>query len=181
MLEMVLLVDQCIPLICSIIFMHFSSYLLKNTSSSLFCSGNQSTEGMRLSKFCLHPAGDTPSSCRLFDAIASHCVPVIVSDYIELPFEDEIDYRGFSLFFSVEEALRPDYLLGQLRQIKKERWLEMWKALKNVAHHFEFHYPPKKDDATNMLWRQVRNKLPAIRLAMHRERRLKVSDWWRRR
>ncbi|XXG41535.1 hypothetical protein AAC387_Pa01g1974 [Persea americana] len=140
-----------------------------------------STEGMRSSKFCLHPAGDTPSSCRLFDAIASHCVPVIVSDYIELPFEDQIDYRSFSLFFSVEEALRPDYLLGQLRQIKKERWLEKWNALKNVAHHFEFQYPPKKDDAINMLWRQVRNKLPAIRRAMHRDRRLKVSDWWRRR
>ncbi|XP_072150045.1 probable arabinosyltransferase ARAD1 isoform X2 [Setaria viridis] len=28
-----------------------------------------STESMRSSKFCLHPAGDTPSSCRLFDAI----------------------------------------------------------------------------------------------------------------
>uniref|UniRef100_A0A804N8I8 Exostosin GT47 domain-containing protein n=1 Tax=Zea mays TaxID=4577 RepID=A0A804N8I8_MAIZE len=53
---------------------------------------NISTEGMRSSKFCLHPAGDTPSSCRLFDAIVSHCVPVIVSSRIELPFEDEIDY-----------------------------------------------------------------------------------------
>ncbi|XP_021899772.1 probable arabinosyltransferase ARAD1 isoform X4 [Carica papaya] len=30
-----------------------------------------STQGMRSSKFCLHPAGDTPSSCRLFDAIYS--------------------------------------------------------------------------------------------------------------
>ncbi|KAJ8466607.1 hypothetical protein OPV22_029159 [Ensete ventricosum] len=28
-----------------------------------------SSQGMRSSKFCLHPAGDTPSSCRLFDAI----------------------------------------------------------------------------------------------------------------
>ncbi|XP_027915589.1 probable arabinosyltransferase ARAD1 isoform X2 [Vigna unguiculata] len=28
-----------------------------------------SSKGMRSSKFCLHPAGDTPSSCRLFDAI----------------------------------------------------------------------------------------------------------------
>nr|XP_010926707.1 probable arabinosyltransferase ARAD1 isoform X2 [Elaeis guineensis] len=41
-----------------------------------------SLEGMRSSKFCLHPAGDTPSSCRLFDAIVSHCVPVIQFDLI---------------------------------------------------------------------------------------------------
>lgn len=43
--------------------------------------------------FCLNPAGDTPSSARLFDAIVSGCIPVIVSDELELPFEGIIDYR----------------------------------------------------------------------------------------
>ncbi|KAL6616623.1 hypothetical protein ACP70R_038893 [Stipagrostis hirtigluma subsp. patula] len=137
-----------------------------------------STDGMRSSKFCLHPAGDTPSSCRLFDAIVSHCVPVIISSRIELPFEDEIDYTEFSLFFSVEEALRPDYLLNQLRQIPKSKWVEMWSKLKNVSHHYEFQYPPKKGDAVNMIWRQVKRKLPAVNLAIHRSRRLKIPDWW---
>ncbi|KAJ0975896.1 hypothetical protein J5N97_017861 [Dioscorea zingiberensis] len=51
-------------------------------------SRRMATQGMHSSKFCLHPAGDTPSACRLFDAIVSLCIPVIVSDYIELPFED---------------------------------------------------------------------------------------------
>ncbi|CAL4959722.1 unnamed protein product [Urochloa decumbens] len=137
-----------------------------------------STEGMRSSKFCLHPAGDTPSSCRLFDAIVSHCVPVIVSSRIELPFEDEIDYSELSLFFSVEEALRPDYLLNQLRQISKKKWVEMWLKLKNVSHYYEFQYPPRKGDAVNMIWRQVRHKIPAVNLAIHRNRRLKIPDWW---
>ncbi|WZZ35438.1 hypothetical protein YC2023_018839 [Brassica napus] len=54
-------------------------------------------QGMHMSKFCLLPAGDTPSACRLFDFIASLCIPVIVSDGIELPFEDVIDYRSFSV------------------------------------------------------------------------------------
>jgi hypothetical protein len=40
-----------------------------------------------------HPAGDTPSSSRIYDAIANLCIPVIVSDDIELPFEDLLDYR----------------------------------------------------------------------------------------
>ncbi|XP_058103309.1 probable arabinosyltransferase ARAD1 isoform X1 [Magnolia sinica] len=140
-----------------------------------------STQGMRSSKFCLHPAGDTPSSCRLFDAIVSHCVPVIVSDRIELPFEDEIDYHEFSLFFSVQEALEPDYMLGQLRRVPKERWIDMWKRLKNISHHYEFQYPPKKDDAVNMLWRQVRHKLPGAKLAVHRNRRMTIPEWWDRR
>uniref|UniRef100_A0A5B6ZHQ2 Putative arabinosyltransferase ARAD1 n=1 Tax=Davidia involucrata TaxID=16924 RepID=A0A5B6ZHQ2_DAVIN len=138
-----------------------------------------SSQGMRSSKFCLHPAGDTPSSCRLFDAIVSHCVPVIVSDKIELPYEDEIDYTQFSIFFSVKEALVPGYMVTYLRQIPKERWLEMWRQLKKISHHYEFQYPPKKEDAVNMLWRQVRRKLPMAKLAVHRSRRLKVPDWWR--
>ncbi|KAJ7957575.1 Exostosin-like [Quillaja saponaria] len=140
-----------------------------------------STKGMRLSKFCLHPAGDTPSSCRLFDAIVSHCVPVIISDQIELPFEDEIDYTKFSVFFSFKEALEPGYMVNQLRKFPKEKWVEMWGQLKNVSHHYEFQYPPQKEDAVNMLWRQVKHKLPGVTLSVHRSRRLKVPDWWLRR
>lgn len=138
----------------------------------------ESTEAMRSSKFCLHPAGDTPSSCRLFDAIVSHCVPVIVSDRIELPFEDEIDYSEFSVFFSIKEAVQPGYMIDQLRQIPKERWIEMWRRLKSISHHYEFGYPPKKEDAVNMLWRQVKNKIPGVQLAVHRHRRLRIADWW---
>lgn len=138
-----------------------------------------SSVGMRSSKFCLNPAGDTPSSNRLFDAIVSHCVPVIVSDRIELPFEDELDYTEFTVFFSVKEALVLGYMVQQLRKIPKDRWLQMWRRLKEVAHHFEYQYPPKKDDAVNMIWRQVQHKVPAERLVVHRTRRLKVPDWWR--
>lgn len=66
-------------------------YLLKDRkmciSHVLSVAGNgieQATQGMRSSKFCLNIAGDTPSSNRLFDYIVSHCVPVIISDEIEL-------------------------------------------------------------------------------------------------
>ncbi|KAG8055031.1 hypothetical protein GUJ93_ZPchr0001g30206 [Zizania palustris] len=52
--------------------------------------------GMRKSLFCLSPAGDTPSSARLFDAIVSGCIPVIISDELELPFEGILDYRKVS-------------------------------------------------------------------------------------
>ncbi|KAK7368438.1 hypothetical protein VNO80_10464 [Phaseolus coccineus] len=139
-----------------------------------------SSKGMRSSKFCLHPAGDTPSSCRLFDAIVSHCVPVIVSDQIELPFEDEIEYSQFSIFFSFKEALQPGYMIDQLRKFPKQKWTEMWKLLKNISQHYEFQYPPKREDAVSMLWRQVKHKLPGVSLSVHRSRRLKVPDWWQR-
>uniref|UniRef100_A0A7N0UVD3 Exostosin GT47 domain-containing protein n=1 Tax=Kalanchoe fedtschenkoi TaxID=63787 RepID=A0A7N0UVD3_KALFE len=140
-----------------------------------------SMKGMRSSKYCLHPAGDTPSSNRLFDAIVSHCVPVIVSDQIELPFEEELDYTEFSIVFSVKEALEPGYMVNKLREFPKEKWIEMWKRLKNISYHYEYQNPPKKGDATDMIWKQVRNKLPETRLAVHRSHRLKIPDWWGRR
>jgi hypothetical protein len=29
-----------------------------------------------------------------------------------------------------------------------------------------------------MIWRQVKHKIPAVNLAIHRNRRLKIPDWW---
>jgi len=54
----------------------------------------------------------------------------------------------------------------------------MWKMLKNISHHYEFQYPPKSGDAADMIWREVRHKLPAAKLAVHRTKRLKIPDWW---
>ena len=53
------------------------------------------------SLFCLSPAGDTPSSARLFDAIVSGCLPVIVSDELELPFEGILDYRKVNVILDI--------------------------------------------------------------------------------
>ncbi|CAI5502167.1 unnamed protein product [Closterium sp. Naga37s-1] len=134
-------------------------------------------EGLRNSRFCLNAAGDTPSSARLFDAITSHCVPVVISNKIELPFETSIDYSDFTLFVSHEDALRQGYLLRLLRTFPKERWLRMWQNLQQVKHHFEFQYPSQPGDAVSMVWREIRKKLPRVRLAIHRGKRLVVRDW----
>ena len=47
--------------------------------------------------FCLCPRGFAPWSRRLYDSILLGCIPVIIADYIELPFEDMIDYRKFTV------------------------------------------------------------------------------------
>ncbi|KAL3690913.1 hypothetical protein R1sor_004564 [Riccia sorocarpa] len=139
---------------------------------------HQAAEGMRNSKFCLDPAGDTPASCRLFDAIVSHCVPVVLSDKIELPFEADLDYTSFALFYSVEESLEPGWLVSQLRNVSQVQWLQMWNRLKGVSHHFEYQFPSKKNDAVSMIWQQIHRKVPDIKLRIHRKERLKIADWW---
>ncbi|XP_019051756.1 PREDICTED: probable arabinosyltransferase ARAD1 isoform X2 [Nelumbo nucifera] len=97
-------------------------------------SRRMATQGMHSSKFCLHPAGDTPSACRLFDAIVSLCVPVIVSDYIELPFEDVIDYRKIAIFVDSISAVKPGYLTKMLRAISTEKIVEYQRELKESGH-----------------------------------------------
>lgn len=153
-------------------------YLLKDEKDVHFTFGsvqrdgiNNATQGMHSSKFCLNIAGDTPSSNRLFDAIASHCVPVIISDEIELPFEDDIDYSEFCIFVRTGDAVREKYLINLIRGIGREKWTQMWKKLLQVERLFEFRYPSRDNDAVQMIWRSVAHKVPAIKLKLHRARR----------
>lgn len=126
---------------------------------------------MHSSKFCLNIAGDTPSSNRLFDAIASHCVPVIISDDIELPYEDVLDYSNFCIFVPTSNAMKKGFLIELLRSVNREDWTRMWKWLKEVEGYFEYQYPSKKDDAVQMIWQAVARKVPAIRQKVHKSER----------
>ncbi|XP_050911472.1 probable arabinosyltransferase ARAD1 [Lathyrus oleraceus] len=153
-------------------------YLLKDEKDVHFSFGSiqkggvrKATEGMRSSKFCLNIAGDTPSSNRLFDAIASHCVPVIISDEIELPYEDVLDYSEFCVFVRTRDALRKKFLINFIRSIDKDEWTRMWKRLKEVEKFFDFQFPSKESDAIQMIWQAVWRKVPLMKLKTNRSRR----------
>ncbi|CAL5012688.1 unnamed protein product [Urochloa decumbens] len=131
----------------------------------------RATAGMSASKFCLNIAGDTPSSNRLFDAIASHCVPVVVSDDIELPFEDVLDYSEFCVFVRAADAAKKGFLLRLLRGISRDEWTGMWRRLKEVARHFEYQYPSRRGDAVQMVWGAVARKMHSVKLQLHKRGR----------
>ncbi|EOA23903.1 hypothetical protein CARUB_v10017118mg [Capsella rubella] len=157
-------------------------YLLQDEKDVHFSFGsvrnggiNKASQGMHNSKFCLNIAGDTPSSNRLFDAIASHCVPVIISDDIELPFEDVLDYSEFSVFVRTADALKENFLVNLIRGISKEEWTRMWKRLQEVEKHYEFHFPSKVDDAVQMIWQAIARKVPSVKMRIHKSRRYSGS------
>ncbi|XVF46025.1 hypothetical protein PTKIN_Ptkin02bG0254900 [Pterospermum kingtungense] len=154
--------------------------ILESEEDVLIKHGTQSREnrraasrGMHTSKFCLNPAGDTPSACRLFDSIVSLCVPVIVSDSIELPFEDIIDYKKFSVFVETSAALKPGYLVSLLRKVPSEKIIEYQKAMKEVKRYYDYTHP---NGTVNEIWRQVSQKLPLIKLMSNRDKRLVRKD-----
>ncbi|KAL3845591.1 hypothetical protein ACJIZ3_002994 [Penstemon smallii] len=138
----------------------------------------QSIKGMRTSEFCLHPAGDTPTSCRLFDAIQSLCIPVIVSDNIELPFEGMIDYSEFSVFVAVSDALTPNWLVNYLRSYSSQQKDMFRNNMARIRPIFEYDNghpggigPAPLDGAVNHIWRKVHQKVPIINEVIVRERR----------
>jgi hypothetical protein len=155
--------------------------LIKDEAGVHFEAGNTSsgairsaTAGMQGSKFCLNLAGDTPSSNRLFDSIASHCVPVIISDDIELPFEDELDYTKFCLFVKSSDALKKNFLVNLLRGVRKQEWTKMWRKLLEVDHHFKYQHPTIPGDAVHMTWKAIAHKASRVRLLLNKQRRYKT-------
>lgn len=157
-------------------------YLLQDEKDVHFTFGsvqkdgiNKASQGMHTSKFCLNIAGDTPSSNRLFDAIASHCVPVIISDDIELPYEDVLDYSEFSIFVRTRDALKKNFLVNLTRSIGRDEWTRMWRKLQEVQKFYEFQFPSKEGDAVQMIWQAVARKVPAMRMKLHKSRRFSPS------
>nr|XP_043637233.1 probable arabinosyltransferase ARAD1 [Erigeron canadensis] len=158
-------------------------YLMKDEKDVHFTFGTVSSGGVRKasrgmisSKFCLNIAGDTPSSNRMFDAIASHCVPVVISDNIEVPFEDVLDYSKFAIFVPASDALKKGYLLKLLRGVQREKWIEMWERLKQIAPHFEYQFPSQSGDAVDMIWQAVYRKISSVHKTVGRENRYQMSQ-----
>ena len=50
-------------------------------------------------EFCLVPRGDTPSSGRLFGALACRCVPLVLSKTLDehLPYRDAVAYENWTI------------------------------------------------------------------------------------
>ncbi|KAH7833025.1 hypothetical protein Vadar_002477 [Vaccinium darrowii] len=54
-------------------------------------------EHLRNAKFCLAPRGESSWTLRFYESFFVECVPVIISDYVELPFQNVIDYTQISI------------------------------------------------------------------------------------
>ncbi|XP_039034107.1 probable arabinosyltransferase ARAD1 [Hibiscus syriacus] len=129
-------------------------------------------KGMRTSTFCLSPAGDTPSSARLFDAIVSGCIPVIISDELELPFEGILDYRKIAIFVSSTDSVQPGWLLTYLKGISSTQIREMRKNLVEFSRHFVYSSPAQPLGPEDLVWRLMGGKLVNIKLHTRRSQRV---------
>ncbi|CAD7945510.1 unnamed protein product [Amoebophrya sp. A120] len=83
-------------------------------------------ERMGASHFCLVPHGNTSWTNHLYNAFFAGCIPVILSDNMEVPFEDLLDWKTFSVKWNQEnisESLFYDlqkFSYQQIFQMKQE-------------------------------------------------------------
>ncbi|MCO5614169.1 hypothetical protein L7F22_068450 [Adiantum nelumboides] len=104
-------------------------------------------EHLRNAKFCLAPRGESSWTLRFYESFFVECVPVILSDEMELPFQNVIDYREFSIKWPssrISEELL-DYLYS-IPDADIERMLERARAVRCL-----FVYGPEEKGCTAMV------------------------------
>lgn len=96
---------------------------------------------MGSAKFCFIPRGKSGWSLRFFESLFTGCVPVMISDLWELPFEEWLDVSKFVIKWPAEKM---DSLLQFLRSIPDAVIEEYRREAERIRCWY--HYPPKKID-----------------------------------
>jgi hypothetical protein len=71
--------------------------------------------------FCLAPRGFAPWSRRLFDFIVLGCIPVIIADEADHPFEHRVAYEDFSIRIREADIPRVKSILLKVSRVERAR------------------------------------------------------------
>lgn len=104
-------------------------------------------EGFRRSRYCLSVKGYEVNTARVSDAIHFGCIPVIISDYYDLPLNNVLDWSKFSVIINEQDV---EFLKEILLSISEETYLTMYNNLHLVRRHFAWHTPPENFDSFYM-------------------------------
>lgn len=114
--------------------------------------GENHTEWLTKSKYCLCPSGYEVASSRLTEAIYVGCVPVIIKSHYVIPYSDVLDWSQFSVQVPVDDI--PN-LKSILQDIPFSKYLEMQRKLMEVQRHFAVNMPAKHFDVFHMIFHSV--------------------------
>ncbi|PIN18653.1 Acetylglucosaminyltransferase EXT1/exostosin 1 [Handroanthus impetiginosus] len=99
-------------------------------------------------KFCICPAGSRVTTSRIMMAIRYGCVPVILADYLDLPFSNVLDWQKFSIILKESDVYRLKDIL-RAKEVADFRMLH--NNLVKAQRHFQWNTPPVKYDAFHMV------------------------------
>lgn len=124
------------------------------------CDRSCYIEEMAESKFCLNPLGWTPWTLRFYQAVMTRCIPVIIADDIEFPYESEVDYSQFALKLPEKDV---DGIVALLRGISEEELERRRRAMDEVWKLFTYQRPPQEGDAFYATMRELARKRRAFK------------------
>ncbi|EKX50224.1 hypothetical protein GUITHDRAFT_104038 [Guillardia theta CCMP2712] len=96
------------------------------------------------SVFCLAPAGWELWSVRFFEAILLGCIPVLLTDDVQLPFQQRLDYSRFTVKVEQRRILELESILSSINETVIRRKQE---GLKEVWKRMTYQRPPEDGDA----------------------------------
>eukprot|EP00038_Savillea_parva_P009208 m.181975 g.181975 ORF g.181975 m.181975 type:complete len:551 (-) comp15401_c0_seq1:104-1756(-) len=108
------------------------------------------------SVFCLTPLGYSLWSFRFYESVMLGCIPVIIADHIELPFEDTIDYRSFTVKILESQVLQ---LKEILLSIPKSEIRKKQTILSQVWRRFVYNEVTQPNDAFDTLLQKLLTKV----------------------
>ncbi|GFP83042.1 probable glycosyltransferase at5g03795 [Phtheirospermum japonicum] len=124
--------------------------LWENDTSFSMSSGHPSfpyEEGFKRSRYCLHVKGYEVNTARVVDAIHYGCIPVLISNYYDLPFADILDWSKFSIIVNQRDvALLKDILTS----VPEQTYLSLYRNLCMIRKHFRWNDVPMSYDAFYM-------------------------------
>ncbi|KAI4350351.1 hypothetical protein L6164_004813 [Bauhinia variegata] len=100
------------------------------------------------SKFCLHVKGYEVNTARVGDSLYYGCVPIIISNYYDLPFADVLNWKSFSV---VVPTLDIPSLKKVLKGISSEQHSRLQSNVLKVRKHFQWHSSPVDFDVFYMV------------------------------
>jgi len=113
------------------------------------------------STFALCPSGWSPWTQRLFESFPLESIPIIYSDNIQLPFEEFLDYREFSIKILDEDVNKTMVIL---ETIDDETIVRKREYLSKIYPAFLYHDPPLLNDAFHFILRSLSKKKKPFKL-----------------
>ncbi|XP_042484639.1 probable beta-1,4-xylosyltransferase IRX10 [Macadamia integrifolia] len=132
-------------------------------------------EDLQRAIFCLCPLGWAPWSPRLVEALLFGCIPVIIADEIELPFEDAIPWEEIGIFIAEKDVQKLDTILTSIPEeviLRKHRLL----ANPSMKRAMIFSQPSQPGDAFHQILNGLVRKLPRDK-TIYLNPDQKILDW----
>ena len=119
---------------------------------------------MSESKFCLNPLGWSPWTLRFYQALMVRCIPVMIADDIEFPYENEIDYTTFAVKIKENDV---DNIVEVLRGFSDEELERKRAVIDKVWMKFTYQKPSVEGDAFHAVMNELARKKLAFRNSQH--------------